>query len=317
MKRTTFAAAYGAHKANLPNSFWGHGQRVMPGNAVTRVYRGLYEATPEVQRRLLRSDRIFTIGSCFAGRIREELLARDFVLPGIDRGNPYGNYVIYVNPFAVLDAIRFGLGMKTWPQERCTVQTDHGWVDPLIEYVTLAFPSRQALVDFRRRHHEFLAHLPGCDVLVLTLGGSDAFFDLHTSTYVNQTPKSDPERDTRYEFREHTVAEVLAALMEIEAVLTAQRNGRPMNILVSVSPQPIEGTFVNPDVVVASVANKSILRAAVEEWRLASPQVQYLPLFEMVTFSEHAVWGSDLRHVSAEYFTKILRWFEKHYIETR
>lgn len=317
MRRTAFSEAYGAYKANLPGSFWGHGQRLMPGNAVYRVYQGLYEAVPEVSRRILRSDRIFTLGSCFAGRIREELLARGFVLPGIDRCNPYGNYVIYLNPFAALEGLRFAFGVKTWPEERCAVQSNHGWVDPLIEYVNLAFPSREALVSFRRGHHEFLAHLPGCDVLILTLGGADAFFDLDTSTYVNQTPKSDPGRDSRYEFREHTAAEVLSALLELEALVVAQRGGRPIDILVSVSPQPIEGTFGNPDVVVASVANKSILRAAVEEWRRVSGRVQYLPLFEMVTFSDRSVWGSDLRHVSEDYFARIVRWFEKHYIETR
>lgn len=315
MRRTPFADAYRAHKAHLPASFWGHGQRVDPGNAVLRVYRGLYEATPEVGRRIRRADRLFTIGSCFAGRIRDALLARGFALPGVDPANLYGNYVIYLNPFAILEALRFAFGVRAWPAAECALETAHGWVDPLIEYFGLAFPSRAALLAFRRAHHAYLAALASCDVLILTLGGSDAFFDRLTGSYVNQTPKSDPRRDQRYELRQHTAAEVLAALHELEVLLAERRGGRPIDILVSVSPQPLEGTFAAADVVVASGANKAILRAAVEEWRLASPRVQYVPLFEMVTYSDLSVWAGDWRHVADGAVAQLLQWFERHYIE--
>lgn len=313
MKTVPFFEAYARHKQALPASFWGHAQRVDDGNAIQRVFRGLYEAVPEVRRTIQRSDRVFAIGSCFAGRIRHALAARDYELPGLtDRGDP--DTVIYLNPFAMLDALRMAFDEHPWSVEQHAVHTAAGWVEPILEYVGLCHASRDELVQFRRRHERMLRAIVDCDVLIVTLGAADAFYDTATSTYVNQTPKSDPARATRYEFREHSAVDVADALVGLEQLVRRHRPGAPIAIYVSVSPQPLEGCFADADVVVASVRNKAVLRAAVELWRAQSDHVHYVPLFDCVEFSDRSIWASDLRHLSDDGFALLMRWFEKHYL---
>ncbi len=156
------------------------------------------------------------------------------------------------------------------------------------------------------------APLPGlrdADVVVLTLGLSEAFFDRETGEYLNTAPsprdfRSEPER---YLHRTLGLEETRGAL---EGLLDSLQSMRPKGtrLLVTVSPIPLLSTFREQDVLTANAYSKAVLRVAVEEAIVGRPSVGYFPAFEMATLSDPAaVWSDgDYRHVRRDFVRLIV-----------
>jgi hypothetical protein len=83
---------------------------------------------------------------------------------------------------------------------------------------------------------------------------------------------------------------------------------------MTVSPYPLNATFVDRDVLISTVL-KACLRAAVEQIQWEYERVDYFPSFEMVNLSDPAVvWESDRRHVKQAFVNTIMDEFSKRYI---
>ena len=164
----------------------------------------------------------------------------------------------------------------------------------------------------REEHAELLervfSRLPEADVVVLTLGLSEAWWDREAGRPLNKAPSPRDVRATpdRYELRVLSASESHAALDATLRRLAA--SPRAPRVLLTVSPVPLHSTFRARDVLLANTYSKAALRVVAEELSAARSEVTYVPSFEIATLSDpRVVWGgADFRHVDRDFVRVIL-----------
>jgi len=276
-------------------------------------------ATPSVTPgfRMSRRDTVYAIGSCFARNVEKALegaglrvLSREFDLGEIgqsleDGANFFNKYSIH----SVLNEIRWALERDTFPGAEAIYEIGPGrYVDAQLGMARLDFPL-ETILAFRHRYLDAMAAVAEADVIVLTLGYVETWFDRKLGLYLNVAPptqmiKADPER---FEFRVLSYHDVLEGLKELHALLMRHRS-KPLRMLVTVSPVPLLATFRDMDVLVANAYSKSVQRAALDEFVLGRDGVDYFPSYEFVTLSNPTVaWSrGDYRHVSQDVINRIM-----------
>lgn len=270
---------------------------------------------------IAQSDRIFVIGSCFAREIHKSLSARRFRVGGESLGNKY-------SAFGILQTLRWAL--EGGFHERYVLPTtDGGWVDPHRHPQKSCATAQEAVSAHTTSLEQAAAELREADVVIITLGLVEAWFDDALNVWLNDTP---PIRKlaispSRFRPMRTTHAQNRDALLEILNLLSQLR--RDLRIVISVSPVPLYATFFGEDVLVANAYSKSTLRSvvseAIAEFRATSHSaIDYFPSFEMVTLSlPRQVWrpahpdgAPDGRHVQSAFVGDvIIRSFIEHYVE--
>ena len=262
-------------------------------------------------------DTIFAIGSCFARNVEKALegagkrvLSREFDLGQIgasleDGANFFNKYSIH----SVLNEVRWALERETFPGADVIYPIGpNRHVDPQLGMSRLDFPLDDILA-FRHRYLDAMAAVADADVVILTLGYVETWFDTRLGLYLNVVPptqliKAEPDR---FEFRVLSYADILAGLEELHALLLRHR-AKPLKMLVTVSPVPLLATFRDMDVLVANAYSKAVQRAALDEFLIGKAGVDYFPSYEFVTLSNPTVaWSrGDYRHVSGDVVTRIM-----------
>lgn len=270
-------------------------------------------------------DTIFAIGSCFARNVEKALegagkrvLSREFDLGEIgasleDGANFFNKYSIH----SVYNEVKWALERDTFPGADIIYETgkDH-YVDPQLGMARLDFPL-DTILAFRHRYLDAMATVADADVIILTLGYVETWFDRKLDLYLNVIPptqliKAEPER---FEFRVLSYGDILDGLEALHALLLKHRT-KPLKMLVTVSPVPLLATFRDMDVLVANAYSKSVQRAALDEFLLDKTGVDYFPSYEFVTLSNPTVaWSrGDYRHVSQDVINRIMSNVLTHYV---
>jgi hypothetical protein len=105
-------------------------------------------------------------------------------------------------------------------------------------------------------------------------------------------------------------------LAELERLLSVYWAHKPdLQVIVSVSPVPLNKTFTTDHVVVANSLSKAVLRVAAEELVARHPGVvHYLPSYEAVLYGTREPWEEDMRHVSPAAVARVMRLFQKMFL---
>lgn len=254
--------------------------------------------------------KIFASGSCFAREIERALFlkGKDVLswTPNLDGiGEEY--FHRYTTQ-AIINDFSFALN-GGWSEDNI-VKVGDQYVDYTgygkFSSLEDAAQTRRAVIDIHRKVLE-------ADVLFITLGLVETWFDKSTSTYTNTVPYGQIRGD-RYELRVTDFRENLEALRRF---IDALRQHRPdLKIVLTVSPVPLRVTFSSDDVVVANTYSKSVLRAVAQEIVQADDLIDYFPSYEMVTLANpDAAWLPDRRHVRREFVAKIIDRFMTAYSE--
>jgi len=262
-------------------------------------------------------DTIYAIGSCFARNVEKALegvgkrvLSREFDLGEIggsieDAANFFNKYSIH----SVLNEVRWALERETFPGADLLYRIgEDRYMDAQLGMARLDFPV-DTILAFRHRYLDAMKAVATADVVILTLGYVETWFDRRLGLYLNVIPpmqaiRAEPER---FEFRVLSYADVMEGLNELHALLVRHRS-KPLKMLVTVSPVPLLATFRDMDVLLANAYSKSVQRAALDEFLLDKTGVDYFPSYEFVTLSNPSVaWSrSDYRHVSADVINRIM-----------
>lgn len=276
--------------------------------AASRLERAV--VLPEIRPsfRLERSDRIFTIGSCFARHIENHLIARgydvrsqDLDIPGFEYRPPHSSVIL--NKFtthSMLNELRWALDPAcAFPEESLVEEREGGWVD--LQVVGEVSPAPRATVLARRPYvADVFRRIRECRVVVMTLGLVEAWYDHAFGLYLNRAPgyRTVRRHPGRFELRLLDHRANLDALEALHALL--QRHGpRDLRLVLTVSPVPLSETFTGRDVLVANTYSKSTLRAAAEDFARAHAHVDYYPSYESVVLSDRRVaYQDDLHHVA-------------------
>jgi hypothetical protein len=272
-------------------------------------------ATPSF--RIGPADTIFAIGSCFAREVEKALegAGRRVLSRGLDLGEVaagHGDAGAFFNKYSihsVLNELRWALERDTFPGEAALCPAGPGaWLDLQLGLARLDGTLDEVLA-FRHRALDAMAAVAVADVLVLTLGYVETWFDRRLGLHLNLAPplqlvRAEPDR---FEFRVLSYHDVLEGLEELHALLLRHR-AKPLRMLVTVSPVPLLITFRDMDVLVANAYSKAVQRAALDEFVLGRDGVDYFPSYEFVTLSNPAAaWSrGDYRHVSSDVVNRIM-----------
>jgi hypothetical protein len=279
-------------------------------------------ASPQSPRAFpLRGDeRVFCIGSCFArsienalGRLGFDVLSKMPDLPrspNRDRSDR-GMFNKY-NVATILNEIRWAFGAGPPYRHEDVLIAPPG--DLLLQDYQLAGPGYTEEPGFARAFragfNRAFARLREADLVVLTLGLSEAWHDQATGLYLNAAPLEHLVAAYPGRFALHVLdlAQTVAMLEEIDALLV--KHLKPgFRLMLTVSPVPLWSTFRDQDVLTANTYSKAVLRAAVDPFVATRPHVSYFPSFEFAQLSNPAVvWGEeDFRHVDRHFVDYIMQ----------
>ncbi|WP_068112523.1 GSCFA domain-containing protein [Tropicimonas marinistellae] len=267
-----------------------------------------------------RDDTVFTIGSCFARNVESALISagievtsRDFDLGPIGEslgfaGNFFNKYSIH----SVNNELRWALDRASFPGKDVLypLQADDSkYSDLQLGAAKLEFSADEILA-FRHRFLDVMARAAEADVVIVTLGYVEVWYDTQLGIYLNVAPppqlaRKQPER---FEFRVLSYEDVLGGLRELYEILTRYRS-KPLRMLLTVSPVPLLSTFRDVDVLVANSYSKSVQRAAIDAFIAETDGVDYFPSYEFVVLSDPRVaWSrGDYRHVSSDLVARIMQ----------
>ncbi|MFJ2607818.1 GSCFA domain-containing protein [Streptomyces sp. NPDC087425] len=271
-------------------------------------------------------DPVVTAGSCFAAHIGRALLDQGLhwydaeppppgLTPDERAARGYRRFSFRTGNIYTAAALRqwtaWALGAEQPPEE---VWEDNGRFHdpyrPALEPDGFASPEDV----LRSRAHTLAAvrtALTRADVLVFTLGLTEAWHDLGTDTVLPMCPGTvrgtyDPGRHV---LRNHTVARVHRDLTDLLA-LAHGVNSRLRTVL-TVSPVPLTATATGRHALVATTHSKSVLRAAAGQLADERDDVDYFPSYEIVTGFPYraAAYAPNLRTVTPDGVAFVMRHF--------
>ncbi len=163
---------------------------------------------------------------------------------------------------------------------------------------------------------EVRATLEQTDVLILTLGLSEIWYDKVSGEPLWRALTEDKFDPDRHVFRVETVAQTIEWLEAIERIRAAHLPR--LKIVFTVSPVPLKTTFRPVSAVTANTASKAILRAALDEF-LRRHEAQlgetlfYFPSYELVTQYFVDPFREDNRHLTTAVPAVIIALFVEKY----
>ena len=287
-----------------------------PDHGGTRLYP-LVSPAPNPSFTFSQDDTVFAIGSCFARNLEGALHAagmnvlsrRPDLGPIGESVGAAGNFLNKYTAPSILNDLKWALERDSFPGEKVIYPISEGvFSDPQMGLGRLTHPLEDIL-QMRTLYLDKMAEAANADVVIVTLGYVEAWYDTQLDLYLNILPppqlcKAEPDR---FEFRVLGFDDVLGALEDIHALLTKHRE-KPLKMLITVSPVPLRSTFRDVDILVANTYSKSVQRAAVETFVANRNDVDYFPSYETVSLSNPSVsWSrGDYRHVSPDIVARIM-----------
>lgn len=300
-------------------SYSDEGRDSDPTLAVNRLGNGLY--LPEINPKFTvpPSATFFTLGSCFAREIETALLRRgisvssrlkeienhaDFPLrQGVTTVHDFFNR--YNVPSIAREIASLSPSSNYHIGGELIYEQADGQFDDLHYTPAVISASASTIIDRRHWVQQSLREAyRRSDVIVLTLGLSEAWYDKTAHDYLNVV--SSPQMLKRYADR--LTIQMIGYPVAADALNSALKLilADKKKVILTVSPVPLQVTFLGEDIILANSAAKAILRALCYEACSSSSDVDYFPSFEMVCFSDpRLAWKPDGRHVQMSLVEKI------------
>lgn len=291
-----------------------------------------FDPVSEVPFTIAKTDKVVTAGSCFAQHLAKGLSAAGFNHFVTEPAHPmfsddlaaafnYGAFSArYGNVYTTrqfLQLIQRAYGLFTpqethWPKGR-----DGRVVDPFRPQIQPeGFVSAAELAADHVQHFAAIRRaIEDCDVLVFTLGLTEAWEDTRDGSVYPLAPGVaggvwNPET---VRFRNFDVAESYADLME--ALNFVRARNPSVRILLTVSPVPLNATYEDRHVFVATTYSKAVLRVVADMAAKALPMCAYFPSYEIITSPQMRgrYFGPDCRAVLMEGVGHVMRCFFGHF----
>lgn len=275
--------------------------------------------TPSFQ--LERGARVFTIGSCFARHVELHLARMAFKVPALEfleqnaeRLGDVGSEILnkYTPPSifqelawtkAILD--RGGVVTADDIEPSLLRMRSGKFIDLDRQFLSEFGLDPDLALEQRQSFFSLFSQAFDCDVIVMTLGHIECWWDNHTHRYVEFSPSLVREnRANRFEFKRLNFQQAYGYIKDSIALLNSTGDKK---ILITTSPVPIARTFSGEDVIIANTYSKSVLRAVAGQVAAECPGVDYFPSFENVTLTKQPyVWEDDLVHVETNFVGKVM-----------
>ncbi|WP_380787654.1 GSCFA domain-containing protein [Sphingomonas sp. R86521] len=313
-----------------------HPYKALPKQAFWRAsvaepVPGAVDPVGPVKFVLSRTDKVATAGSCFAQHIARHLSQSGFNYLVTEQAHPllskpiadkfgYGLFTArYANIYTsrqMIQLLQRAYGMFV-PTEDIWPGPEGALIDPFRPQIQPGgFPTREEYDADREQHFAAIRlAIETLDCLVFTLGLTECWLSREDGAAYPLCPgvSGGSYDDDRYMFYNLTVSDVLADLQAIHQFVT-ERNPTA-RIILTVSPVPLAASASGEHVLTATTYSKSVLRAAAGEFALGRTDVAYFPSYEIITgsFNQGAYFEPDLRSVTEEGVSHVMRLFLAHY----
>ena len=268
-------------------------------------------------------SQVFCIGSCFARNVeraleaaRVRVVSSEFSVPSSEySGSPANSILNKYTPPAIWQELKLNSelaarGVKKVAYEdieHILYETPDGRV---IDGQLSGFRpvARERALSRRQEIYELFCRIGTCDVIILTLGLIECWYDRSRDIYIQQAPTN---RLDKYladiEFRQLDFSTCLALIgSAVEHLLSLQPS---LQLVITTSPVVLARTFTSDDIIIANNLSKSTLRA-VAGAVASQGRVTYFPSYEMATLSRGvAVYESDHSHIRDDFVRKIISYF--------
>ncbi len=263
--------------------------------------------------KLSAESKVFTIGSCFAREIEEVLIQKGVTVltghfmvpmscyksipPALAHLPCHPGILNKYNPHSMLMEIQRAISDYPIKDEGLIEVSPGVWFDP--QSTNIKAGDYATVLDLRKQVLGVTARIKDADVVFITLGMTETWYDSQTGLSLNTTPdplylRSMPDR---FYFKNATYEEVATCLRSIFTLL--RQYGKPgVKSVLTVSPVPFGKTFSGQDVVQAHAYSKATLLSAARQIVSEFEEVDYFPSYEMVTFSPvELAFKEDFAHV--------------------
>jgi len=290
-----------------------------PGNARGRIAQGV--VVPEtVPGFMLSPDtRVFNIGSCFARTVETALLSAGVQVTSVGRKtdimevqqNMRRGFLNMDTPVSIHQELEWAAGVA-FPEASLLPYGDE-WVDP---FLSDRAPTGNLVSTRSRRARlkEYFARAFAADLVIVTLGMTEAWYDRKTKQALNGAPhpRAFVQDKARFGMKRLGYDEVLTTLKSACTII--RRQNPKAKILLTISPVPLEHTFAPEDIMVANMISKNTLHVAATAIATGSEGIDYFPAYEAVMLSDPArAWMPDRRSVAPEMVRAIVDTFMRRY----
>ncbi len=257
--------------------------------------------------------RVSVIGSCFAVSFKKWLVLHGYNFCQFEDG-----------PMAFMGSVRSGPIFNTgllrqlveWacdgfdPEERYWPREQ--WLfDPYRK--AICWPDEASAEAERAAHFDAVRRmLRDSEVLIVTLGLSEVWRNRRDGCAFYLMPPPEVFDERRHE---HSLLSVDENVENLERFYTKVRAANPdLRLVLTLSPVPLLATYQDRNAVVADTVSKALLRAAIDEFCRAHPEVVYFPSYEIATRTPDWPYTADNRHIRQKPIVeRIMATFIKHY----
>jgi hypothetical protein len=271
-----------------------------------------------------KKSKVLALGSCFALRVKEFLLANGYCVlnEGDLRPARTGQRAefdprIYYNTYCI--RYEFERATGQFVQEEDDLWEPYQnlnklYQDPYRRMLTA--PDRAGLWDrIREVDAAMRRHIETADLVIITLGLTEVFFQQHNDRAICAVPGYCGGGGLGCEFR---CTEYQENYNNVDQAITILRQMNPKaHVILTVSPVPLGSTFaVDTDHLIANTESKSILRAVAGALVRKYAHVHYFHSYELVMNSPRdMVYMEDGRHVQPGYVGDIMQDFERAFLK--
>jgi hypothetical protein len=300
-------------------------------SGVADVGLGQFDPVETVKFSISQSDKISTLGSCFAQHLARHIYKSGynyFVAESpVDHDKATESSALmssqfsarYGNIYTVRQALQLLDRANGWIPSEGIWEREGRFYDAFRPNVFPGgFYSEDDLIRERSSHLNAVNRVfHESDVIVFTLGLTEAWTSSQDGAVYPIAPGvvADTMDESRHCFKNFAYPEVLSDL------LSWCRRLREMNpsirILLTVSPVPLNATYVAQNVWTSTTYSKAVLRAVAGDVTKDLDYVDYFPSYEIITCPQvqGRYFEDDLREVKDIGVRHVMKVFERHYLE--
>ncbi|MCR6500855.1 GSCFA domain-containing protein [Shinella sp. CPCC 101442] len=297
-------------------------------SASTNPYSAMAKATERVRPKvwphvyaefpISPGSSIFTIGSCFARNVEDNLASLgyrlptlDFVVPQEEQPGRSTNLLNKYTPASIYQEIAFAY--KIYKRDGIVTRDDIEWLvfeEKPGHFLDLGLSTLKAvtferLLERRQLVYEIFKSLFKAELVTITLGLVEAWFDQKHGAFIQFAPTREMRKEKgRFRFCQMTYPLCLDYVRKSIEII---REENECKFLITTSPVSLARTFTGMDVITANTESKSILRAVCGQIDRDFDFAGYFPSFESAVLTKSPdVYLGDNIHVSPEFVGEIV-----------
>ena len=299
-------------------------------SGVAEVGPGQFDPVTSVKFQITSRDAVSTLGSCFAQHlarhIKDSGLRYMVTEPLLETEEQTEQAAMmatqfsarYGNIYTTRQALQLLDRANGWETADDVWERNGRYFDAFRPHVRAGgFATIEELRDARMAHLQAAKRVfTESDVVVFTLGLTEAWMSTMDGAVYPTAPGviAGSQDNSRHVFQNFSYPEVLSDLLDwCQRVREMNSNVR---ILLTVSPVPLNATYMPRNVWTSTTYSKAVLRAVAGDVATELSYVDYFPSYEIITSPQaHGrYFEDDLREVTSVGVKHVMRVFDRHYV---